>query len=79
MLSSCKHLLQSLASQMLHKGSKEIGIIGHQIGTVGWVVCNFPAVAPLPVMRVACSMGPVISISEIPIAVPNWQVICNRQ
>ena len=35
-----------LASQVLHKGSKEVEDTGHDIGTAGSMVHNFPASVP---------------------------------
>jgi hypothetical protein len=35
-----------LASQVLHKGSKEMEVTGHEIGTVASMVHNFIAAVP---------------------------------
>ena len=37
-----------LASQVFLKGSKEIEINGHEIGTVGSMVCNYPVGSMMP-------------------------------
>jgi len=40
---SCTVVPPRLASQVLHKRSKEMEVTGHEIGTVGSMVNNFPA------------------------------------
>jgi hypothetical protein len=46
MRSSCIMVPPRLASQVLHKGSKEMGVTGHEIGAVGSIVHNLPASVP---------------------------------
>jgi hypothetical protein len=45
-LALCWHMLQIPCYQVFLKGSKKIVINGHENGTVGSMVCNYPAVAP---------------------------------
>jgi len=45
---SCTVVPPRLASQVLHKGSKQMEITGHEIGTVRSIVHNFPASVPVP-------------------------------
>jgi len=43
---SCTMVPPRLAIQVLHKGSKEMEVTGHEIDTVGSMVNNFPASVP---------------------------------
>lgn len=51
-------MLQIACSQVFLKGSKEIEINGHETGTAGSMVCNYPAVAPQPGTSPVGSMMP---------------------